>query len=183
MRRSSASSSASPKGGKRSPGSGAPKIAAKGKKHILLPASGYKAAKKHAPASGKSHKLQKSSPAPPSAASQGQGGGSGPSVSPTVIGPPASRHHVTGALRVTKTTFTIPKKQPKPQEPPQTPGLGPSAAPTRPLPASTAPSISSSAPSSRAPLPAPTQPPAQPQPNNQIRQNIRRSLTEILYKR
>uniref|UniRef100_A0A3B3RY54 TFIIS central domain-containing protein n=1 Tax=Paramormyrops kingsleyae TaxID=1676925 RepID=A0A3B3RY54_9TELE len=129
------------------------------------------------------HKLQKSSPAPPSAAGQGQGAGSGPNVLPTVIGPPASRHHVTGALRVTKTTFTIPKKQPKPQEPPQMPGSGPSAAPTRPLPASTAPSISSSAPSSRAPPAAPAQPPAQPQPNNQIRQNIRRSLTEILYKR
>ncbi|XP_023652557.2 death-inducer obliterator 1 isoform X2 [Paramormyrops kingsleyae] len=183
VRRSSASSSASPKGGKRSQGAGAPKIAAKGKKHILLPTSGSKAAKKHALASGKFHKLQKSSPAPPSAAGQGQGAGSGPNVLPTVIGPPASRHHVTGALRVTKTTFTIPKKQPKPQEPPQMPGSGPSAAPTRPLPASTAPSISSSAPSSRAPPVAPAQPPAQPQPNNQIRQNIRRSLTEILYKR
>ncbi|XP_065097569.1 death-inducer obliterator 1 isoform X1 [Paramisgurnus dabryanus] len=102
-----------------------------------------------------------------------------PILSPS--GPPGSRHHASGALRVSKTTFTIPKKQP--QAPPKEAAEGgPStSSKTPPSPVSTTPSI-------QHPSPKPTQPPApagppQPPPNNQMRSNIRRSLTDILYKR
>lgn len=91
----------------------------------------------------------------------------------------APRHHETGALMVTKTTYVIPKKQSVPQtvssqvpastsfqKPPPTQTL---LNETRNLLVPPAPS----APSSR---------PSQP-PNNQVRQSIQRSLTGILYKR
>uniref|UniRef100_A0A8C9R5Q7 TFIIS central domain-containing protein n=1 Tax=Scleropages formosus TaxID=113540 RepID=A0A8C9R5Q7_SCLFO len=131
---------------------------------------GLRAGKKLALASGKALKHPKPIPAPlPAAVTTA-------AASSSAV-PPSSRHHVTGALRVTKTTFTIPKKQPK-QEPSQSGGPPRPSPPAVPL-APPAPSIS--APTSRPPQPAPSQP--QPQPNNQIRQNIRRSLTEILYKR
>ncbi|XP_071385098.1 death-inducer obliterator 1-like, partial [Centroberyx affinis] len=90
----------------------------------------------------------------------------------------ASRHHETGALRVSKTSFVIPKKQPGPrpspsQVPASSSGLKPSSAPTllnetRNLPVSPAPIAPSSRPS---------------QPNTQVRQSIQRSLTSILFKR
>ncbi|KAG7472394.1 hypothetical protein MATL_G00108350 [Megalops atlanticus] len=79
----------------------------------------------------------------------------------------ASRHYVSGALRVSKTTYTIPKRLPQQESPP-------------------APSISVSSSSSREPVSlahTPTSRPSQPQPNSQIRHNIRRSLTEIMFKR
>ncbi|XP_056154777.1 death-inducer obliterator 1-like [Lampris incognitus] len=89
---------------------------------------------------------------------------------------PSSKHHETGALMVTKTSFVIPKKQLGP--PPNTAsacpsGSQPSSTPTllnepRNLPVSPAPIAPSSRPS---------------QPNNQVRQSIQRSLTSILYKR
>ncbi|KAJ8409035.1 hypothetical protein AAFF_G00240560 [Aldrovandia affinis] len=76
--------------------------------------------------------------------------------------PPASRHHVSGALRVSKTTYTIPRKLPlQPQLP-----LAPSSAAWL---VSPAPVVASE--------------PLRPQPNNQIRHNICRSLTEIMFKR
>ncbi|KAM4610598.1 death-inducer obliterator 1 [Polymixia lowei] len=90
----------------------------------------------------------------------------------------ASRHHESGALKVTKTSFVIPKKQPGSRPPPShvpasPSGLPPSSAPTllnetRNLPVSPAPIAPSSRPS---------------QPNNQVRQSIQRSLTSILFKR
>ncbi|XP_039632509.1 death-inducer obliterator 1-like isoform X2 [Polypterus senegalus] len=89
---------------------------------------------------------------------------------PSDLGPGLSSatHHASGALRVMKTSFTIPKKQP----------AASSGAPA------VKPAAGSPAPPANSPIPKPTPPVApQPQPNNQIRQNIRRSLTEILYKR
>uniref|UniRef100_A0A3Q3MU17 Uncharacterized LOC109989164 n=1 Tax=Labrus bergylta TaxID=56723 RepID=A0A3Q3MU17_9LABR len=90
----------------------------------------------------------------------------------------APRHHGTGALMVSKTTYVIPKKQsgPQPQSSqgcPSVPGQKPSSAPsllneTRNLLVPPAPSAPSSRP---------------PQPNNQVRQSIQRSLTSILLKR
>ncbi|XP_029291765.1 death-inducer obliterator 1 [Cottoperca gobio] len=103
------------------------------------------------------------------------------SLSPAPQSPSTSapRHHETGALMVTKTTYVIPKKQPGPQPPSShvsasTSGQKPSFAPTllnetRNLLVPPAPS----APSSRPPS----------QPNNQVRQSIQRSLTSILFKR
>ncbi|XP_072223306.1 uncharacterized protein [Leuresthes tenuis] len=97
------------------------------------------------------------------------------SQSPTTSAP---RHHETGALIVTKTTYVIPKKQPVFNSPSSHESASvscqkPSSAPallneTRNLPVSPAPSAPSSRPS---------------QPNNQVRQSIQRSLTSILSKR
>lgn len=106
-----------------------------------------------------------------------------PGPSPAAPPPSASapRHHETGALMVTKTTYVIPKKQPGPQPP-----------------SSNAPSSASSASGQKPPLaptllnetrnllvpPAPSAPSSRPsQPNNQIRQSIQRSLSGILLKR
>uniref|UniRef100_A0A3B4BG84 Death inducer-obliterator 1 n=1 Tax=Periophthalmus magnuspinnatus TaxID=409849 RepID=A0A3B4BG84_9GOBI len=98
---------------------------------------------------------------------------------------PAGPIHVTGALRVTKSNFTIPKKQPQPKD-------------SQPLSQSSSSSSKSSSSSSssshhhhstsssrhsHSSSPAPPASPMPPPPNNQMRQNIRRSLTDILYKR
>nr|XP_046221195.1 LOW QUALITY PROTEIN: death-inducer obliterator 1-like [Oncorhynchus gorbuscha] len=95
------------------------------------------------------------------------------SHSPTPEAPStsASRHHETGALRIGKTSFTIPKKQPQPLVTPTLPSPPPPTPmnETRILPVSPAPI----APSSRPPQPA----------NNQVRQSIQRSLTNIMFKR
>ncbi|CAB1329381.1 unnamed protein product [Coregonus sp. 'balchen'] len=93
---------------------------------------------------------------------------SSPSPSPEVPNTSASRHHETGALRIVKTSFTIPKKQPVTPTPPSPLPPVPLNE-TRTLPVSPAPI----APSSRPPQPA----------NNQVRQSIQRSLTNILFKR
>uniref|UniRef100_A0AAV2M5Y7 Death-inducer obliterator 1 n=1 Tax=Knipowitschia caucasica TaxID=637954 RepID=A0AAV2M5Y7_KNICA len=98
---------------------------------------------------------------------------------------PAGPIHVTGALRVSKSNFTIPKKQPQQKDTRQ---------PTR---SSSSPSKNATSSSSSAhhhhssasrhahssSSPAPPAAPVPPPPNNQMRQNIRRSLTDILYKR
>lgn len=88
--------------------------------------------------------------------------------------------HITGALRVTKSNFTIPKKLPQQKDAPSE-----SHSSSR-VPSSLASSAPSSHSSSRPPHSASSAPPASsmpPPPNNQMRQNIRRSLTDILYKR
>ncbi|XP_038863411.1 death-inducer obliterator 1-like [Salvelinus namaycush] len=90
------------------------------------------------------------------------------SPSPEVPNTSVSRHHETGALRIVKTSFTIPKKQPVTPTPPS-PSPPVPLNETRTLPVSPAPI----APSSRPPQPA----------NNQVRQSIQRSLTNILFKR
>lgn len=87
--------------------------------------------------------------------------------------------HITGALRVTKSNFTIPKKQPQQKD-----ASSESHSSSR-VPSSQAFSASSSHSSSRShsASSAPPASPVPPPPNNQMRQNIRRSLTDILYKR
>ncbi|XP_076022375.1 uncharacterized protein LOC143012919 [Genypterus blacodes] len=102
------------------------------------------------------------------------------SPSPAVQTPATSlpRHHETGAVVVSKTSYVIPKKTPGPQQQPSqvpasTSGQKPSSAPTvqnetRNLPVPPAPIAPSSRPS---------------QPNHQVRQSIQRSLTSILFKR
>ncbi|KAK0136183.1 Death-inducer obliterator 1 [Merluccius polli] len=87
---------------------------------------------------------------------------------------PAGPVHITGALRVTKSSFTIPKKQPTQKEPPSNSHSSSSSSRVSSATASSGPPAASTAPSSG---------PAAPPPNNQMRQNIRRSLTDILYKR
>uniref|UniRef100_A0A3Q0QPE3 Death inducer-obliterator 1 n=1 Tax=Amphilophus citrinellus TaxID=61819 RepID=A0A3Q0QPE3_AMPCI len=102
------------------------------------------------------------------------------SLTPATPSPATSacRHHETGALMITKTTYVIPKK-PSGSQSPSSHMLAsascqkPSSAPTplnetRNLPVPPAPSAPSSRPS---------------QPNNQVRQSIQRSLTSILFKR
>ncbi|XP_056130183.1 death-inducer obliterator 1 isoform X2 [Lampris incognitus] len=95
---------------------------------------------------------------------------------------PAGPVHITGALRVTKSNFTIPKKQPQ-QKDTQSNNQSSSSFRIPSSPVSSSPSNQSS--SSRPPQPAASAPPMSPTlpPNNQMRQNIRRSLTDILYKR
>lgn len=85
--------------------------------------------------------------------------------------------HVTGALRVTKSNFTIPKKQPL-QKDAASESQSSSRVPSSPV--SSAPSGHSS---SRLPHSTSSASPMPPPPNNQMRQNIRRSLTDIIYKR
>ncbi|KAI1890855.1 hypothetical protein AGOR_G00157900 [Albula goreensis] len=164
VQKASPISSPPPKVSKKSPASPVTKTLTKGKKHISSPAGRGRVSKKPTLPPGKAPKSKKSNipPAPPVP------------VPPLPAGPPASRHHITGALRVSKTTYTIPKKQSQP------PASGPSTA-ARPPSVSSAPTVPSSAAPPRPPQPAVVAP--QPQPNNQIRQNIRRSLTDILYKR
>ncbi|KAG7477943.1 hypothetical protein MATL_G00074950 [Megalops atlanticus] len=163
VRKQSPVSSPPPKSSKKSPL--VTKTLTKGKKHALPPTNRGRASKKPLPPS----KPKKTSSALPHL----------PTAAPSPAGPPAARHHITGALRVSKTTFTIPKKQSQPQ--PQPPASGLSTTSKPPPVSSTPPTSSTSAPP-RPPQPAPVVAP-QPQPNNQIRQNIRRSLTDILYKR
>ncbi|XP_005731842.1 uncharacterized protein LOC102214599 [Pundamilia nyererei] len=102
------------------------------------------------------------------------------SPTPATLSPTTSarRHHETGALMITKTTYVIPKKQSGSQSPSSHTLVSAScqklsSAPTplnetRNLPVPPAPSAPSSRPS---------------QPNNQVRQSIQRSLTSILFKR
>ncbi|KAF4107568.1 hypothetical protein G5714_011932 [Onychostoma macrolepis] len=159
-----------PKGGKKSPGSKGTKAAAtttsplpKGKTNAAPLSSGRELRKQPIPIQVKPKKP--GPPIPPI-----------PVLSPP--GPPGSRHHASGALRVGKSTFTIPKKQPQAvQKDSAEPGPSPNSR-TPPLPVS---STQHSAPKPTQPA-APAAPP-QPPPNNQMRSNIRRSLTDILYKR
>ncbi len=95
-----------PKGGKKSPGSKGTKAAAatttsplpKGKTSAAPLSSGRELRKQPIPIQAKPKKP--GPPIPPI-----------PVLSPP--GPPGSRHHASGALRVGKSTFTIPKKQPQ----------------------------------------------------------------------
>lgn len=99
-----------------------------------------------------------------------------PSTSSQIPSTGVPRHHETGALIVSKTSYVIPKKQSLPQPgqvPASSSGQKPSSAQTllnepRKLLVPPAPSAPSSRPS---------------QPNNQVRQSIQRSLTGILFKR
>ncbi|XP_059385331.1 death-inducer obliterator 1-like isoform X2 [Carassius carassius] len=162
-------SNVAPKGGKKSPGSKGTKAVAatsplpKGKTTAAPLNSGRELRKQSLPIQGKS---KKPGPPPPPI----------PVLSPS--GPPGSRHHVTGALRVGKSTFTIPKKQPQVGQKDSV-EQGPS--PTSRTPPSPGSSTQHSAPKPNQPI-APAAP-QQPPPNNQMRSNIRRSLTDILYKR
>ncbi len=164
-------SNVTPKGGKKSPGSKGTKASAattsplpKGKTSAAHLRSGRELRKQPIPIQAKPKK-----PGPPMLPI--------PVLSPP--GPPGSRHHVSGALRVSKSTFTIPKKQPQAvQKDSAEPGPSPNSR-TPPSPVS---STQHSAPKPTHPTP-PAAPPSQPPPNNQMRSNIRRSLTDILYKR
>uniref|UniRef100_A0A8C6LBW1 Death inducer-obliterator 1 n=1 Tax=Nothobranchius furzeri TaxID=105023 RepID=A0A8C6LBW1_NOTFU len=87
--------------------------------------------------------------------------------------------HATGALRVTKSNFTIPKKQPQQKE-------SSSETPSNSSPRAPSPHVSSgssSRSSYRSSHPPASSPQSRPPPNHQMRQNIRRSLTDILFKR
>ncbi|KAL0181553.1 hypothetical protein M9458_023959, partial [Cirrhinus mrigala] len=163
-------SNVAPKGGKKSPGSKGTKAAAaatssplpKGKPTITPLNSGRELRKQPIPIQSKS---KKPGPPPPPI----------PVLSPP--GGPGSRHHASGALRVSKSTFTIPKKQPQAG---QKEVAEPGPSPTSRTPPSPVSSTQHSAPKPTQPT-APPAPP-QPPPNNQMRSNIRRSLTDILYK-
>ncbi|XP_047445529.1 uncharacterized protein LOC125010755 isoform X2 [Mugil cephalus] len=88
------------------------------------------------------------------------------------------RHHETGALMVTKTSYVIPKKQSGSQSPSS--HVSASASCQKPLSAPTLLNETRNLPVS----PAPSAPSSRPsQPNNQVRQSIQRSLTGILFKR
>ncbi|XP_039653509.1 death-inducer obliterator 1-like isoform X2 [Perca fluviatilis] len=155
------------KGNKKSPATKAAKVSPKGKKPSLQ-ATSSKASKKPA--------------TPPSkTAAKSKKPGSTPVHTPSRF--PPGPIHVTGALRVTKSNFTIPKKQPQQKDAPSHSNLSSSSrVPSSPV--SSAPSSHSL--SSRPPHPAASAPPMSPMsppPNNQMRTNIRRSLTDILYKR
>lgn len=91
----------------------------------------------------------------------------------------APRHHETGALMVTKTTYVIPKKQAGPQTQSSS-HISASASCQKPSSASTLLNETRNLPVP----PAPSAPSSRPsQPNNQVRQSIQRSLTSILLKR
>ncbi|XP_041080158.1 death-inducer obliterator 1-like isoform X2 [Polyodon spathula] len=122
---------------------------AKAKKHPPQSAASSLASKKTPQSLNKAKNLKSLSPVPSAGLS-------------------ASKHHATGALSITKTSYTIPKKLPS------TSGASPAAR----QPSGSSVTAAPAAPSKPAPPSA-----SQPQPNNQIRHNIRRSLTEILYKR
>ncbi|XP_016352837.1 death-inducer obliterator 1-like isoform X2 [Sinocyclocheilus anshuiensis] len=162
-------SNVAPKGGKKSPGYKGTKAAAatsplsKAKTTAAPLNSGRELRKQPIPIQGKS---KKPGPPPPPI----------PVLSPS--GLPGSRHHATGALRVGKSTFTIPKKQPQAG---QKDSAEPGPSPTTRTPPSPGSSIQHSAPKPTQPIAAAA--PPQPPPNNQMRSNIRRSLTDILYKR
>uniref|UniRef100_A0A673AFG0 TFIIS central domain-containing protein n=1 Tax=Sphaeramia orbicularis TaxID=375764 RepID=A0A673AFG0_9TELE len=155
------------KANKKSPAAKGTKVSPKGKKPSLQSPSSKASKKPAAPPSKAAAKSKKPGPPPAHA------------PSPFPPGP----IHVTGALRVTKSNFTIPKKQPQHKD---TTSHSQSSSSSRvpSAPVSSAPSSQST--SSRPPHPgasAPTVSPMPPPPNNQMRQNIRRSLTDILYKR
>ncbi|KAM6946859.1 death-inducer obliterator 1 isoform 2-T3 [Lycodopsis pacificus] len=174
-------SAAPVKGNKKSPTAKAAKVPPKGKKPSLQTTSSKVSKKSATPPSKTAAKSKKQGLTPVHTASRY----------------PPGPIHVTGALRVTKSNFTIPKKAPQQKEVPSPPKASPSstkaspsstkASPSSrvpPTPVSTAPSGHSS--SSRPPHPAASAPPASPMPpppNNQMRTNIRRSLTDIIYKR
>lgn len=102
------------------------------------------------------------------------------SLSPAAPSPSTSapRHHETGALMVTKTTYVIPKKQPGPQPPSS--HVSASASGQK---SSSAPTLLNETRNLLVP-PAPSAPSSRPsQPNNQVRQSIQRSLSSILFKR
>ncbi|XP_034724216.1 death-inducer obliterator 1-like isoform X3 [Etheostoma cragini] len=155
------------KGNKKSPTTKAAKVSPKGKKPSPQ-ATRSKAPKKPAtPQSKTAAKTKKP--------------GATPVHTPSRF--PPGPIHVTGALRVTKSNFTIPKKQPQQKEAPSHTNISSSSrVPSSPV-SSAPPSHSLS---SRPPHPAASAPPMSPMsppPNNQMRTNIRRSLTDILYKR
>ncbi|XP_051956914.1 death-inducer obliterator 1-like isoform X3 [Xyrauchen texanus] len=167
-------SNVAPKGGKKSPGlkgiKGAAAISTPTKgKTSAAPLGSARDLRKRTPPQCNLGKSKKPGPPPPPI----------PVLSPS--GPAGSRHHASGALRVAKSTFTIPKKQPQ-TVPKESAEAGPSPI------SRTPPSQMLSIPSIQHPVSKPTQPPPpaappQPPPNNQMRSNIRRSLTDILYKR
>ncbi|XP_034387772.1 death-inducer obliterator 1-like isoform X2 [Cyclopterus lumpus] len=161
-------SAAPVKGNKKSPATKAAKVTPKGKKPSPQTASSKVSRKPAAPPSKTAAKSKK----------QGQAAAHAPSRFPS--GP----IHVTGALRVTKSNFTIPKKAPQQKEVPSS-GKSSSSSRVPSTPVPTAPSSHSS--SSRPPHSAPSATPASLvpplPPNNQMRTNIRRSLTDIIYKR
>ncbi|XP_042261447.1 death-inducer obliterator 1-like isoform X2 [Thunnus maccoyii] len=164
--KSSSASTTPVKGNKKSLNTKGSKVSPKGKKPSLQSTNSKASKKPTTPPSktaAKSKKPAKSAHAPSSF--------------------PPGPIHVTGALRVTKSNFTIPKKQPQQKD---TPSHSQSSSSSRvpSTPVSSTPSSHSS--SSRPPHPAASAPPVTPMPpppNNQMRQNIRRSLTDILYKR
>ncbi|GAA6221817.1 death-inducer obliterator 1-like [Lates japonicus] len=152
------------KGNKKSLTTKAAKVSPKGKKPSLQANSSKKSKKPATPPSKTPSKSKKSGPLPAHA------------PSPFPPGP----IHVTGALRVTKSNFTIPKKQPQQKDATShSHSSSSSRVPSSPVSSSPS-SHSSSSRSSHSAAPAPPMPPP---PNNQMRQNIRRSLTDILYKR
>ncbi|XP_035518443.1 death-inducer obliterator 1 isoform X2 [Morone saxatilis] len=161
-------SSATPvKGNKKAPVTKAAKVSPKGKKPSLQTTNSKASKKPATPLSKTAAKSKKP--------------GRSPVHTPSPF--PPGPIHVTGALRVTKSNFTIPKKQPQQKDAPShSQSSSSSRVPSSPV--SSAPSSHSS--SSRPPHPAASAPPVSPMPpppNNQMRQNIRRSLTDILYKR
>ncbi|XP_069009921.1 death-inducer obliterator 1 isoform X1 [Embiotoca jacksoni] len=161
--KSSSASSTPSKGKKKSPSTKAAKVSSKGKKLSPQVASS-KSSKK--PATTLTKTAAKSKKPPVKA------------PSPFPPGP----IHVTGALRVTKSNFTIPKKQPQQKD---SSSRSQSSSSSR-VPSSSVPSAPTShSSSSRPPHPAvpATTPPFPPPHNNQMRKNIRRSLTDILFKR
>nr|XP_040060355.1 death-inducer obliterator 1 isoform X1 [Gasterosteus aculeatus aculeatus]XP_040060356.1 death-inducer obliterator 1 isoform X1 [Gasterosteus aculeatus aculeatus]XP_040060357.1 death-inducer obliterator 1 isoform X1 [Gasterosteus aculeatus aculeatus]XP_040060359.1 death-inducer obliterator 1 isoform X1 [Gasterosteus aculeatus aculeatus]XP_040060360.1 death-inducer obliterator 1 isoform X1 [Gasterosteus aculeatus aculeatus]XP_040060361.1 death-inducer obliterator 1 isoform X1 [Gasterosteus ac len=155
------------KGNKKSPTAKAAKVPPKGRKPSPQ-APGSKVSKKPAAPSGKT-------------AAKSKKPGQAPARAPSRF--PPGPIHVTGALRVTKSNFTIPKKAPQQKEVPSpSKSTASPRGPTSPI--HTAPSSHSS--TSRPPHSAASAPPAssmQQPPNNQMRTNIRRSLTDIIYKR
>ncbi|XP_066526286.1 death-inducer obliterator 1 isoform X2 [Hoplias malabaricus] len=162
----------SPKGGKKPLGlksaKSAPVAAPKGRTSTPS-ASNAKDVKKQLLPQSKTTKSKKPGPPPP------------PIPVFSSSGPPGSRIHATGALSVSKSTFTIPKKQPQGGSK-DSGGSGPS--PTSRTPPAHMPStFHGHPPSSKPAQPAALVHPPQPPPNNQMRSNIRRSLTDILYKR
>uniref|UniRef100_A0A8P4G2L5 TFIIS central domain-containing protein n=1 Tax=Dicentrarchus labrax TaxID=13489 RepID=A0A8P4G2L5_DICLA len=141
------------------------------------------------PAPPQSHSQQKAKEPINSGVSKQQSTESDPSIPPNLakssLSPAAQspstsapRHHETGALMVTKTTYVIPKKQ-SASLPPSS-HMSASASCQKP---SSAPMLLNETRNLLVP-PAPSAPSSRPsQPNNQVRQSIQRSLTSILFKR
>ncbi|KAL6111900.1 dido1 [Pungitius sinensis] len=153
------------KGNKKSLTAKAAKVTPKGKKPSPQASSSKVSKKPAAPSSKTAAKPKKP--------------GQAPSRAPSRF--PPGPIHVTGALRVTKSNFTIPKKAVQQKE---VPSPSKSTASPR-VPTSPGPGAASSH-SSRPPHSAGSAPaasPVQQPPNNQMRTNIRRSLTDIIYKR
>ncbi|KAK2862504.1 hypothetical protein Q5P01_002037 [Channa striata] len=155
------------KGNKKSLTTKAAKISPKSKKTSLQSTSSKASKKPVALPSKTAPKPKKTGPAPVHA------------LSPLPPGP----IHITGALRVTKSNFTIPKKQPQQKDSPSRSQSSSSSRVRSPPPSRThsSPSLSSKSPHTAASAPPVSSMP--PPPNNQMRQNIRRSLTDIIYKR